>query len=264
MLVGLALPTLAAQSAAPQDPHGATATKPAAAPGSGASSRTLLDSYCVRCHNERLKTGGLILDRSVNADDVSIAPDMWERVVRKVRSGAMPPAGLPRPDATTFSSWTSNLEGALDRAASANPNPGRPAPVHRLNRAEYTNAVRDLLSIQIDGRSFLPADDSGYGFDNIGDVLSVSPGLLERYMLAAAKVARLAVGDPTQRPGTTTYRSSPLALQDDRTSEQLPFGSRGGFAVQHVFPLDGEYVIKISLARSLDGAQIKGVHTLDV
>ena len=264
MLVGLALPTLAAQSAAPQDPHGATATKPAAAPGSGASSRTLLDSYCVRCHNERLKTGGLILDRSVNADDVSIAPDMWERVVRKVRSGAMPPAGLPRPDATTFSSWTSNLEGALDRAASANPNPGRPAPVHRLNRAEYTNAVRDLLSIQIDGRSFLPADDSGYGFDNIGDVLSVSPGLLERYMLAAAKVARLAVGDPTQRPGTTTYRSSPLALQDDRTSEQLPFGSRGGFAVEHVFPLDGEYAIKISLARSLDGAQIKGVHQLDV
>ena len=238
--------------------------KPAATTGSVTSSRTLLDSYCVRCHNERLKTAGLILDRSVDAEDVSVAPDVWERVVRKVRSGAMPPAGLPRPDASAFTAWLSNVEGALDRAASANPNPGRPAPVHRLNRAEYANSVRDLLAIQIDGRSFLPADDSGYGFDNIGDVLSVSPGLLERYMLAAAKVARLAVGDPTLRPGTTTYRSSPLALQDDRTSEQLPFGSRGGFAVQHVFPLDGEYVIKISLARSLDGAQIKGVHQLDV
>jgi cytochrome c5 len=254
---GATLRTVEAQSAAPQQ-H---AAMPAAASG---SSRSLLDAYCARCHNERLKTAGLVLDRTVNADDVAVAPEMWERVVRKVRSGAMPPAGLPRPDATSFNSWISNLEGALDRAATVNPNPGRPAAVHRLNRAEYANAVRDLLAIQIDGRSFLPADDSGYGFDNIGDVLSVSPGLLERYMLAAAKVARLAVGDPTLRPGTTTYRSSPLALQDDRTSERLPFGSRGGMAIQHVFALDGDYVFKISLARSLDGAQIKGVHQLDV
>jgi mono/diheme cytochrome c family protein len=262
VLVGLALRPVQAQTATPQDNQ--PAAKPAAAAGTASPTRALLDSYCVRCHNERLKTGGLILDRTMNADDVSVAPDMWERVVRKVRSGAMPPAGLPRPDASTFTSWLSTLEGSLDRAATASPNPGRPAPVHRLNRAEYANAVRDLLAIQIDGRSFLPADDSGYGFDNIGDVLSVSPGLLERYMLAAAKVARLAVGDPALRPGTTTYHSSPLALQDDRTSEQLPFGSRGGFAVSHVFPLDGEYVIKPSLARSLDGAQIKGVHDLEI
>src|SRR5438874_2607728 len=168
MLIGTALRTVEAQSAAPQDQH--AAAKPAAAspaaPSAGASStRTLLDSYCVRCHNERLKTGGLILDRTVNADDVSVAPDMWERVVRKVRSGAMPPAGLPRPEASAFGAWVSHLEGALDRAATASPNPGRPAAVHRLNRAEYANAVRDLLAIQIDGRSFLPADDSGYGFD---------------------------------------------------------------------------------------------------
>ena len=250
-----------AQTTTPQDKP---AAKPAAAAATASPTRALLDSYCVRCHNERLKTGGLILDRSMDADDVGLAPDMWERVVRKVRSGAMPPAGLPRPADTTFSAWIANLEGSLDRAATANPNPGRPAPVHRLNRAEYANAVRDILAIQIDGRSFLPADDSGYGFDNIGDVLSVSPGLLERYMLAAAKVARLAVGDPGLRPGTTTYHSSPLALQDERTNEQLPFGSRGGVAVTHVFPLDGEYVIKPSLARSLDGAQIKGVHDLEI
>jgi mono/diheme cytochrome c family protein len=262
LLFALASQRVDGQSAAPRDQR-AAATKPAAAAGS-APSRALLDTYCARCHNERLKTGGLVLDRTVDADNVSVAPDMWERVVRKVRSGAMPPAGLPRPEASAFGAWVSHLEGSLDEAAIANPNPGRPAPVHRLNRAEYTNAVRDLLAIPIDGRAFLPADDSGYGFDNIGDVLSVSPGLLERYMLAAAKVARLAVGDPTLRPGTTTYRSSPLALQDERTNEQLPFGSRGGLAVPHVFPLDAEYVLKVSLARSLDGAQIKGVHELDV
>ena len=262
MLVGLSLRTVEAQTATPRDQH--PAVKPAAAAGTASPTRALLDSYCVRCHNERLKTGGLVLDRTMEADDVSVAPDMWERVVRKVRSGAMPPVGLPRPDAPTFTSWVSSVEGSLDRAASASPNPGRTAPVHRLNRAEYANAVRDILAIQIDGRSFLPADDSGYGFDNIGDVLSVSPGLLERYMLAAAKVARLAVGDPALRPGTTTYHGSPLALQDDRTNEQLPFGSRGGFSVLHVFPLDGEYVIKPSLARSLDGAQIRGVHELEI
>jgi hypothetical protein len=133
-----------------------------------------------------------------------------------------------------------------------------------MNRAEYTNAVRDLLALEIDGRAFLPADDSGYGFDNIGDVLSISPGLLERYMLAAAKVSRLAIGDPSARPTTATYRSSPLLLQNDRINEDLPFGSRGGMAVRHAFPLDAEYVIKINLARSLDGAQIKGVHQLEV
>ena len=110
----------------------------------------------------------------------------------------------------------------------------------------------------------LPADDSGYGFDNIGDVLSVSPGLLERYLLAATKISRQAVGDPTLRPGTTTYKASPLLQQTDRLSEDLPFGSRGGIAVRHNFPLDGEYVLKIDLSRNLDGAQIRGVHDMDV
>ncbi len=112
--------------------------------------------------------------------------------------------------------------------------------------------------------ALLPADDSGYGFDNIGDVLSVSPGLLERYMLAATKISRQAVGDPTLRPGTTTYKTSPLLLQNDRMSEDLPFGSRGGIAVRHNFPLDGEYVIKVDLSRNLDGAQIRGVHDMEI
>jgi len=133
-----------------------------------------------------------------------------------------------------------------------------------LNRAEYTNAVRDLLAIQVDGRALLPADDSGYGFDNIGDVLSVSPGLLERYILAATKIARQALGDATQRPGTTTYKTSPLLLQDDRLSESLPFGSRGGIAVEHNFPLDAEYVFRVDLSRNLDGAQIRGIHEMEV
>src|SRR5262249_10654424 len=150
--------------------------------------RAVLDKYCVTCHNARLKTGGLMLD-AANVDDVGTAPEIWEKVVGKVRSGAMPPLGQARPEAGQMATLVSALEHALDRAAAAKPNYGRPATVHRLNRSEYTNAVRDLLALEVDGSALLPPDDSGYGFDNIGDVLSVSPGLLERYMLAAFKVA---------------------------------------------------------------------------
>lgn len=228
--------------------------------------RTLVNRYCVTCHNERRPTPAgapLMLDK-VNIENVAEHPDVWEKVVRKVRSGAMPPVGMPRPDAATFQTWVRSLEDGLDRIAAAKPDPGRPATVHRLNRSEYSNAVRDLLAVEIDGRALLPADDSGYGFDNIGDVLSVSPGLLERYMLASAKISRQAIGDPTLRPGATTYKTSPLLLQDDRLSEDLPFGSRGGIAIRHQFPLDGEYVIKVDLSRNLDGAQIRGVHDMEV
>jgi hypothetical protein len=139
-----------------------------------------------------------------------------------------------------------SIEDALDRASAAAPRVGGPAPVHRLNRAEYANAVRDLIGLEIEGRELLPADDSGYGFDNIGDVLSVSPGLLERYMLAAAKISRQALGDPTLRPATRTYKVSPYLIQSDRNGDDLPFGSRGGMAVRHHFPLDGEYVFQVS------------------
>ena len=222
--------------------------------------RALVNRYCVTCHNERRKLpeGAPLLLDQVDPDQVSANPQIWEKVVRKVRSGAMPPAGMPRPDAAMMSSWLTSVEAALDRASAANLNPGRPASVHRLNRAEYTNAIRDLLALDVDGRALLPPDDAGYGFDNIGDVLSVSPGLMERYMLAAAKISRQALGDPTLRPTTVTYKASPLLLQEDRMSEDVPFGSRGGLAVRHHFPLDGEYVLKIDISRNLDGAPIRG------
>ena len=221
------------------------------------SPRAVLDRYCVTCHNERLRTAGLALD-TVDPERVGDNAEVWEKVVRKLRTGMMPPSPRRRPDAATYASTVLCFETALDRAAAANPNPGRPS-VHRLNRAEYTNAIRDLLTLEVDGRALLPPDASSYGFDNIGDVLSVSPGLLERYLLAAAKISRRAVGDPTLRPATATYKTSPLLAQDDRVSENLPFGSRGGLAVRHHFPLDAEYIIKIALRR-----RARGSHQLEV
>ena len=217
----------------------------------GASHQAVIDRYCVSCHNDRLKTAGLMLD-AADIEHAGRNPAVWEKVVRKLRTGLMPPDGRPRPDAATYTSMVSYLETALDQASAAAPNPGWPAEVHRLNRAEYTNAIRDLLGLEVDGRALLPADDAGYGFDNIGDVLTVSPGLMSRYMSAAAKISRRAVGDPTMRPVMTMYKTSPLLLQEGRMSEDLPFGSRGGLAARHHFPLDGEYVFKISLERPLN------------
>ena len=223
----------------------------AASATSGASHQAVIDRYCVTCHNGRLKTAGLMLD-AADVEHARRDPAVWEKVVRKLRTGLMPPDGRPRPDAATYTSLVSYLEAALDQASAAAPNPGWPAEVHRLNRAEYTNAIRDLLGLEVDGRALLPADDAGYGFDNIGDVLTVSPGLMSRYMSAAAKISRRGVGDPTLRPVMTMYKTSPLLLQEGRMSEDLPFGSRGGLATRHHFPLDGEYEFKISLERPLN------------
>ncbi|HIE92487.1 MAG TPA: DUF1592 domain-containing protein [Acidobacteria bacterium] len=209
------------------------------------SPRAVLDRYCVTCHNERTLAGGLALD-TADPGQVGHDPALWEKVAGKLRTGMMPPERRPRPDASTYTSLVSYFETALDQTAALAPNPGRPA-AHRLNRAEYTNAVRDLLGLEIDGRALLPADESGYGFDNIADVLSLSPGLLERYLLAAAKISRQAVGDPTLRPTTAIYKTSPLLSQTGRVSDDLPLGSRGGLAVEHHFPLDGEYLLKVSL-----------------
>ena len=224
--------------------------------------RQALARYCITCHNERLATAGLLLDH-VDIAHVGRDPAVWEKVVRKLRTGLMPPDGRPRPDAATYAALVAHLETALDRAAQAVPNPGWPAQIHRLNRAEYANAVRDLLGLEVDGRALLPADDSGYGFDNIGDVLTVSPGLMARYLSAAAKISRRAVGDPTLRPGTTLYKTSPLLLQEGRMNEDLPFGSRGGLAVRHHFPLDGDYLFRISLERPLNQPVAGSGHQLE-
>ena len=224
--------------------------------------RAVLDRYCVVCHNEQLRTAGLTLD-TMDVEQIGEGAPVWEKVLRKLQGRAMPPEGMPRPDEATYDSLAGYLEQQLD---SARPNPGRPV-LHRLNRAEYSNAVRDLLGLEIDGASLLPADDSGYGFDNIGDVLSVSPMLLERYMSAARKISRLAIGDHSGRPDSEIYEVPSFLRQEDRASEDLPFGSRGGIAVRHFFPVDGDYLIKVSLKTSYDGASVLGIaeeHQLDI
>jgi hypothetical protein len=235
------------QAPAPSPTQSRALSVPAATPA-GAALRPFVDRFCISCHNSRMKIAGLALD-ALDASQPGAAADQWEKVALKLRAEAMPPPGSPRPDRATYDVVATALEAALDRAAALRPNPGRP-PVHRLNRIEYTNAVRDLLSLDIDGRSLLPPDDTGYGFDNIADVLSVSPVLIERYLSAARKISRLAVGDPTIRPASQTYAVAKYERQDDRMSDDLPFASRGGIAVRHYFPLDGEYLLKVSLLRT--------------
>ena len=193
--------------------------------------------YCITCHNDKLRTADLSL-QGLDPDAIQGHGDVWEKVLVRLRAQTMPPPGRPRPDEATYRAFAASLEETLDRAAAAHPNPIG-STVHRLNRAEYGNAVRDLLSIDIDmvdGRSLLPPDDTGYGFDNIADVLSVSPMLMERYLSAGRKIARLAVGDPSMKPGSQTYPISKYARQDDRMSDDLPFGSRAGVAIEHHFP----------------------------
>src|SRR5258707_2495289 len=170
----------------------------ASRPSGPPSPRSFTDQYCVACHNQKALTAGVSLE-GINITDAGANASILERVLRKVRTGEMPPAGMPRPAATASDEFIKSLEEALDRAAAANPNPGRPA-VHRLNRAEYSNAIRDVLALDIQPGSALPVDDSGYGFDNIGDVLSISPALLEKYMSAARLISRLAVGNTNIKP----------------------------------------------------------------
>ena len=211
------------------------------------TARAVINKYCVTCHNAKLKTAGLQLD-SLDIDHVGDRADLWEKVARKLRTGEMPPAGLPRPDKATYANATAELESALDAAAAARPNPGRVA-VHRLNRAEYTAAVRDLLGLDIDGKAMLSADGADQeGFDNVASVLSVSPVLLENYLSAARRISRIAVGDLTLHPGVDTYKYSKVLIQDDHMND-LPFGSQGGALIPYYFPLDGEYTIKVLLRR---------------
>ena len=226
-------------------PSGAQAADEPRAASDGAAWRAVLDAYCVTCHNGRLRTGNLVLD-DVDTEHVGAQAEVWEKVLRKLRTQAMPPPRRPRPDAETYGAFAAGLETALDRAAAERPNPGRPT-IHRLNRLEYANAVRDLLDLEIDSAALLPGDNLAYGFDNNADVLTVAPGLLERYLAAARRISRLAVGDPTIEADAVRAPQSALLAQDDRMSEDLPFGSRGGATVRRHFPLDGEYVVRIAL-----------------
>ena len=225
-----------------------------------AAERAVVNRYCVTCHNQKVKTAGLMLDKA-DIENVPAGAELWEKVIRKLRTGSMPPAGVPRPDKATYDALVTYLETTIDRAAAAHPNPGTPT-VHRLNRFEYANAVRDLVDVDVDAKALLPADDAGYGFDNNGDVLSVSPALMERYMAAARKVSRLAVGNAAAPPTVESYPVQDNLAQADRMNEEQPLGSRGGIAIEHNFPADGEYVIKLRLKRGggafADGA-VRGV-----
>jgi hypothetical protein len=217
---------------------------PAAAPH-----MALVDEYCVACHDEFEKKGNLALD-SVDAD-VAKQPEVWEKVVRKLRARQMPPVGRKeRPDEATYDTTIAFLETALDRAAAHQPNPGRTATLRRLTRTEYQNAIRDLLALDIDAASLLPADESSYGFDNV-TVGELSPTLLDRYVSAAEKISRVALGRPTRSPGGETIRIQPDLTQEDHL-EGLPIGTRGGALVRYTFPMDGEYEIQIRLMRDRD------------
>lgn len=209
----------------------------------------LIDEYCVSCHDEDKKKGGLSLE-AVAAHDVTQHPDVWEKVVRKLRARQMPPIGKERPDDATYEAVISSLVRSLDRAAGANPNPGRTATIRRLTRTEYQNAIRDLLALEVDVASLLPADDSSYGFDNV-TVGDLSPTLLDRYVSAAEKISRVAVGRPSRSPGGDTIRIQPDLTQEGHL-DGLPVGTRGGAVIRYTFPLDGEYEIQIRLTRDRD------------
>jgi hypothetical protein len=215
--------------------------------GAIAEHRLVLDRYCVTCHNGRTKAAGLTLD-SFDIARVPANADVWEKVVRKLRVGTMPPQGARRPEPAVSDALANWLEHELDRAAVAHPNPGRPV-LRRLNRAEYANAIHDLLALDLDVAALLPPDDSGYGFDNIADVLGVSPVLLDRYLSAADRISAVAVGDPEIGPGAEVYRVR-HDLSQDQHIDDLPLGTSGGVRVRHTFPLDGEYLFQVKLFRS--------------
>ena len=214
--------------------------------------QALVNRYCTTCHSPRMKAGDLVL-AGVDVAAVADNPELWEKVVRKLRNGLMPPAGSPRPDEATYQRFLAKLQDDLDAAAARRPNPGRTEIVHRLNRIEYSNAVRDLLAVEVDVADLLPADDSSYGFDNIAGVLKMSPALVERYLAAARVISRTAVGSTPGNAAAAIYRVSPEVQQHDR-DPRLPFGTRGGTQVRHNFPVDAEYEIKVDLGGGSGGA----------
>ncbi len=224
--------------------------RPAAPANSGAAAqKALVDQYCVSCHNDKLKTGGLVLN-TLDLAHVADNADVWEKVIPKVRARHMPPIGRPRPNEEAYNQFISYLETELDHASAAHPNPGRTEALHRLNRTDYQNAVRDLLDLEVDASTLLPKDDASHGFDNVGPG-TFSSTLLERYVAAAQKVARLAVGTPLRSPMAfvSTVRAD---VTQEKHVEGLPFGTRGGTLVRYTFPRSGEYELRILLARNRD------------
>jgi hypothetical protein len=228
--------------------------KTAAAPS---PDRALLDRYCIACHNDKLKTSGLTLE-AVDLMQVADHAEILEKVARKLGTGQMPPPGRPRPDKPVAEDFVKALELALDSAAAKSPNPGR-LTAHRLTRYEYANVIHDLLGLDVDAAALLPADNGGVGFDNNADVLSVTPALMNRYISAATKISRLAIGDPTIRPTIQVYKAPVWGTQTVRMNEDLPFGTHGGLVARHTFPLEGTYHIKLRLERSVDGGWVHGI-----
>ncbi len=243
-------------------------------PGEVAAHRALLDRYCVTCHNTtvvngagrpttplvgQLRAAGLTLD-TLDLADVGGHAGEWEKVVRKLRGGVMPPAGRPRPAAAALDGFLDWLEGELDGAWAATRDPGRSATFHRLNRTEYRNAVRDLLAVELDADDFLPADDSSFGFDNIGGILRMSQALMERYLAAARTISRLAVGSPPPALSADTYEAAQDLPQHGRV-EALPFGTRGGLYIEHLFPQDAGYDFRIQLTGT---RRLRESHDLEV
>jgi len=212
--------------------------------------QAVLDRYCASCHSTRTRAAGLALEGRRVADAAS-DPQTWEKVVRKVATGMMPPSGAPRPERAVLDGLAAAVAESIDRAAAVAPNPGAPA-LHRLNRAEYANAIRDLLDLPVDAATLLPGDDSSEGFDNMASVLSVSPALMQAYVSAAAKISRLAVGDLTTTATITTYQA-PRGLAQSGHREGMPLGTRGGILVEHVFPLDADYELRVGVAAPVSG-----------
>jgi len=231
----------------------AAAQRDSTTESTAAAHRAVIDRYCVTCHNQRAKipaASPLLLD-ALDLGNVGAGAESWEKVVRKLRTGAMPPAGAPRPEPAVSDRLASWLESRLDQAAAASPNPGRAPAVRRLTRTEYRNAVRDLLALEdlpkeLDVDLLLPADNT-VGFDTVAELLFVTPTLMEGYVTAARKISRVAVGDPTLPLIVDTYRL-PLELPQDDQLAELPFGTRGGALIRRHFPVDGEYLIKVELA----------------
>ena len=223
---------------------------PSAAPGSPADYQPMVTRYCVKCHDEKLKTANLMLD-GADFRNVPAGAAVWEKVIRKLRLGAMPPQGRPRPPASVLDGFATSLEKTLDADYLAHVSPGR-SPIHRLNRAEYANAVRELLDVDVDVAQLLPADSASYGFDNISDTLKISPMLVSRYLSAAEKIASIAVGDPDIGEDTQTWLV-PKDESSDQHEPGMPFGTIGGITVSYNFPLDAEYLLKGQLWLSVTG-----------